>query len=188
MDWGEEISDATLLNASLHDPSAFAAFYRRYAQRVLAYLQARTRNPEVAADLTAETFASALEGLVSFDPTRAPAGSAAGWIFTIAHNTLMRSLRRGRVAEEARRRLGMQAGLEIQDPELDRIEALASTEGLVELLAELPPDQRDAVTARVLDDREYSDIATELRCSSLVVRKRVSRGLAVLREKAKEAS
>jgi RNA polymerase sigma factor (sigma-70 family) len=186
--WVGEPTDAALLEASVGDASAFGVFYRRYSRRVLAYLVVRTRNPEVAADLTAETFAVALEALGSFDAGRSRCGSAAGWIFTIAHNTLMRSMRRGRVAEEARQRLGMSAPLVLEDDELERIEALGSGQPLVELLLELPREQRHAIQARVLEERAYEDIAAELRCSSLVVRKRVSRGLAVLRARAKEAS
>ena len=45
----------------------------------------------------------------------------------------------------------------------------------------LPPAQRDAVRERVLDERDYEEIAERLECSSQVVRKRVSRGLAALR-------
>ncbi|WP_371683492.1 sigma factor-like helix-turn-helix DNA-binding protein [Solirubrobacter soli] len=35
--------------------------------------------------------------------------------------------------------------------------------------------------ARVVDDRDYDEIATELDCSAQVVRQRVSRGLRTLR-------
>jgi RNA polymerase sigma-70 factor (ECF subfamily) len=38
------------------------------------------------------------------------------------------------------------------------------------------------VKARVVDEREYAEIAAVMRCSELVVRKRVSRGLGRLRE------
>jgi DNA-directed RNA polymerase specialized sigma24 family protein len=40
----------------------------------------------------------------------------------------------------------------------------------------------------VLDERSYEDIARELRCSSSVVRQRVSRGLARLRTTVDEGS
>jgi RNA polymerase sigma-70 factor (ECF subfamily) len=49
------------------------------------------------------------------------------------------------------------------------------------LVGELPAEQRAAVTARVVDERAYGEIAQELRLSEQVVRKRVSRGLARLR-------
>jgi RNA polymerase sigma-70 factor (ECF subfamily) len=50
------------------------------------------------------------------------------------------------------------------------------------LLDSLPVEQREAVRARVLEERSYEQIATDLECSKSVVRKRVSRGLARLRE------
>jgi len=56
----DSCSDAVLLAGTRADPDAFAAFYRRYERLILGYLLRRTRNPEVAADLTAEVFASAL--------------------------------------------------------------------------------------------------------------------------------
>ena len=49
------------------------------------------------------------------------------------------------------------------------------------MLERLDADQREAIRARVLEERDYEDIARELRTSELVVRKRVSRGLAKLR-------
>ena len=45
------------------DPEAFAAFYRRHVAPLLGYFLRRTGNAELAADLTAETFAAALDGL-----------------------------------------------------------------------------------------------------------------------------
>jgi RNA polymerase sigma-70 factor (ECF subfamily) len=52
---------------------------------------------------------------------------------------------------------------------------------LARLRATLPADQFDALTARVIEGRDYADIATELECSPSVVRKRVSRAVAHLR-------
>jgi RNA polymerase sigma-70 factor (ECF subfamily) len=49
------------------------------------------------------------------------------------------------------------------------------------LVAGLPPAQREALMARVVAEREYEDIAREMRCSEAVVRKRVSRAIAQLR-------
>jgi RNA polymerase sigma-70 factor (ECF subfamily) len=54
------------------------------------------------------------------------------------------------------------------------------------LVEKLPEDERLAVSSRVLDERPYREIASELRCSELVIRKRVSRGLARVREQLKE--
>ena len=44
-------------------------------------------------------------------------------------------------------------------------------------VAELPPDQREAVLARHVAEQPYAVIAERLGCSESVVRQRVSRGL-----------
>ena len=49
--------------------------------------------------------------------------------------------------------------------------------GVLELLDRLPDAQRAAVRAFVVEERSHADIAREFKCSDLVVRKRVSRGL-----------
>jgi DNA-directed RNA polymerase specialized sigma24 family protein len=50
-------------------------------------------------------------------------------------------------------------------------------------LKELPRAQREAVLARVLAEDEYADIAARSETSELVIRKRVQRGLAGLRQR-----
>ena len=99
---------------------------------------------------------------------------------------LLKSLRRGRVADRARRRLGV-AAIAVEDEDLERIDRLGSLT-VDQLLAALPADQAEAVRARVVDEESYGDVAARLRCSPLVARKRVSRGLATLREIVNEES
>jgi RNA polymerase sigma-70 factor (ECF subfamily) len=85
------------------------------------------------------------------------------------------------VEERARRRLGVEP-IELDDDDLERTEALAGErDGVMALVERLPEDERDAVKARVVQERAYSQIASEMRCSELVVRKRVSRGLSRLK-------
>jgi hypothetical protein len=62
----DAVTDEALLLAARTDAEAFTRFYRRHATPVLGYLVRRTRDPELGADLTAETFACALEGLTRF--------------------------------------------------------------------------------------------------------------------------
>lgn len=179
-------TDAELLKAARANPEAFAAFYDRYEAPVVAYFARRVKDPELAADLTAEVFASALMAASRYRPMEP---TAAGWLFTIAHNTLAKSFRRQRVEAFARLRLGIRDAVTLADDELERVEALASDPGrLEELLERLPPEHAAAVRARVLEEHSYSDIASTLHTSELVIRKRVSRALATLRaELEKEA-
>lgn len=167
--------DATLL------VRGFEHFYARHESAVLAFFVQRTRRPEIAADLTAETFARALAGRERFDPM---AGPARAWLFGIARHLLADSLRAGQVEDATRRRLGM-APIGLDDEALARIDELAGDHALA-VLAELPERQREAVTAYVIDERDYDEMAAELRCSRSVMRQRVSRGLRAMRLRLEE--
>jgi RNA polymerase sigma-70 factor (ECF subfamily) len=158
---------------------AFGVLYDRYEDPLLAFFRRATGHADVAADLTAEVFAVALASLDSFRPEL---GSARGWLFGIARHELAQSWRRGRVDAQARRRLGMEP-IVLTDENLDRIDRLGEAGVLdsLRLLEYLPADQHDAVRGRVIDGRDYQEIARELGCSELVVRQRVSRGLRRLR-------
>ena len=172
-------ADAALLAAAARDPAAFARFYRAHVHAVIAFFHRRTGDAELAADLTGETFAAALEGCARYAPKR---GAPAAWLFGIAHRQLAALHRRGRVEQRARRRLGM-ARIELTDAMLERVEAIADAERVevAVAMAALPPAQRDAVRARVLDDRSYEEIAAEQAISPPAARQRVSRGLAAMR-------
>jgi RNA polymerase sigma factor (sigma-70 family) len=167
-DTRERWSDERLLSAIADcDGDAFSVFYRRHLPLIVGYLLRETRDREVAADLAAEVFAAVL---LSARRYRAERQTAVPWVFAIARNVLGASRRRRRVDERARRRLGLEP-LELNDDDLERTEALAGERGGVMALVErLPEDERDAVNARVVQERAYSEIASEMRCSELVVR------------------
>jgi RNA polymerase sigma-70 factor (ECF subfamily) len=151
---------------------------------VLAYLLRETHDREAAADLTAEVFAAVLLAAGRYAEQR---DSASPWVIGIARNKLLMSLRRGRVEAQARRRLGFEA-VALDDSDLDRIVEVAQggLGALLALVEDLPEDERVAIRSRVLDELPYREIATRLECSELVIRKRVSRGLARMREQLKE--
>jgi len=94
------------------------------------------------------------------------------------------SMRRGRVADESRRRLGMER-IEVEDDQLELIERESASE-LLRALNRLPVEQREAIERRVLQEAAYAAIAAQVGCSEQVVRKRVSRGLSALRRTSEE--
>ena len=174
--------DAALLAAYVAgDADAFVALYRRQLPAIIQFFMRRTGNAEVSADLTAEVFAAALRSAGHYSRASGP---VLAWLYGIAGNKLADSYRRGRVEDDARRRLSIGA-LPFFDADLDRVEELVSVTvdpGVLRAaMAALPASQREAVIGRVVAERSYAEIAAEMSCSELLIRQRVSRGLRALR-------
>jgi RNA polymerase sigma-70 factor, ECF subfamily len=177
----EASSDGELLQRTrAGDRDAFGTVYERRHNLVLTFLLRRTRDPEIALDLTAETFAAALLALADRPPVIT--GSALPWLLTIARNALIDSYRRGRVESAARERLALEP-VAITATDIEQVlQTAAEIDLLGRLAAELPADQFQALQARVLEERGYEEIARDLDCSAAVVRKRVSRAMSTLRQ------
>jgi RNA polymerase sigma factor (sigma-70 family) len=166
-------SDEELLQIGLEDARALGVFYDRYEDAMLVFFRRASGRADLAADLTAEVFAAQF---------RPELGSARSWLFGIARHQLAQAWRRRRVEADARRRMGMEP-IMLSDDDLQRIDELLCDRRSLTLLAELPRDQRSAVIGRVLDERDYAELAGELECSEMVVRQRVSRGLRAMRSR-----
>lgn len=178
MDEFSRLSDDELLAATADRPEAFGVFYERHVREVLLYMARACGDTELGLDLTAEVFAAALGASARYRSGEAP---AIAWLFGIARNVLARSRRDRAVEARARRRLGI-APLVFSDEALDRVEDMleAQGSGVLDGLSELSPQERDAVHARVLEQRDYREIAASSGVSQAALRKRVSRGLARL--------
>jgi RNA polymerase sigma-70 factor (ECF subfamily) len=176
----EEASDHELVRRiAVRDGEAFSVFYRRYLPRVVRFLTRETEDRDAAADLAAEVFAGVLLAAERYRPQGA---DASAWVFSIARHKLLSSRRRGRVEDKARRQLGYEPVV-LEDADLEAVDRMVGARGTLDRLVDrLPPPERFAVIERVVKGRAYRDMARELRCSEMVVRKRVSRGLARLRK------
>jgi RNA polymerase sigma factor (sigma-70 family) len=170
--------DEDLLVASSQFPHSFVALYYRTMPGLLRYFARRTLDAQVALDLTAETLAEAFASRARFRDRGD--GSATAWLYTIAGRQFGRYLRRLRVEDVARRRLGMQC-VELGPEDVERVETLIDFEEIGRAVSaafdELRTDQREALRLRVIEGRSYVEVAAELGCSEDVARSRVSRGL-----------
>jgi RNA polymerase sigma factor (sigma-70 family) len=172
------LSDDELLLRTGDDREAFGEFYDRHVRAVLSELRGRGLRTEEALDLTAEVFAAALLASRRYRPGEAPARA---WLLGIARNKLAHRRRRAATETAARRKLGMPR-LTYSDEALERVEELLDAEShrYTNGTAALPPAEREAVVARVIEERDYDEIAATSGATPAAVRQRVSRGLAKL--------
>jgi RNA polymerase sigma factor (sigma-70 family) len=179
MDSGESRDDE-LLAAAGDDVEAFGVFYRRHAAALLAYLAYRTRDAEEAVDLMAETFAAAFEARARYRPGPVP---ARGWLFGIANHKVGDARRKTSREHRALRRIGLERVV-VHDEQLEQVEELVDAQRagprLTLFVEGLPARQREAVLARVIDERGYPEVADAAGTSEVGARKLVSRGLARL--------
>jgi len=136
------------------DSEEFRLFFDKYHDHVYRYLAACVGDPEVAQDLTQETFLYALDHLGRFNLQR---GSFGVWLFHIARRrVLTRHRRRGRQAAEAEfLRAACAAGV------LDRghgaVDGRQATDGPVAAEARPPPAGGGAAAGAGADPRREAD-------------------------------
>lgn len=164
-----QLRDRELLWAE--DADAFALLYDRHVAAVLDWAERRVG--DYAADLTAETFARAWLIRRQYRDHRSE--SALPWLLGIARNVLRESLRKRRVEEGARRRLGLSCRVQL-DPHLEEVdERLSLPQAVREAVAGLPESDRELLRLRAVDGQPYREIGTRLGCTPEAARLRVSR-------------
>lgn len=175
----ETRDDAQLLRASRHDLDAFAELYDRYAGRLLEYFARRTASEDTALELCAETLSRAWVSRQRFEDQHD--GTAAPWLYGIARNVLLMSIRRGAVERATAVRLGVLERLDLGGGAAAPEAGWA--DGADELLETLPPSLRSAIRLRIVHELDYEEVADALGTTESAARVRVHRGLAALRKR-----
>jgi RNA polymerase sigma factor (sigma-70 family) len=173
-------SDMELLERAGRDPDAFRDLYERYSEEILGYFRRRKADRDTALELTAETFSRAWVARERFEDRHE--GSAAPWLYGIARNVLLMSVRRGAVERRTAARLGVLERLDL-DGSSEAGPAAGWAEGADELLDSLPLSQREALRLRVVDELTYDEVADALGTTPSAARVRVHRALTSLRKR-----
>ena len=108
----------------------FERLYRANVEAVTAYFARRSADPHVVADLTADTFVTAITSFGSFDPGR---GTARAWVFGIARHVYAAHCEAYGQQQDRLQRLAGRRDLEPDQVEelLDRIDAEPAGRDLV---------------------------------------------------------
>lgn len=160
-----------------------ARLYDRHARTFVAYFARRVYDPEVAVDLTAETFAAAFVGRDTFTGDGDADDAVMPWLYGIARNQVAGYWRAGQVEQRAVQRLGVERRA-LTDAEYERIEELAALGDLRRRVAAeleaMPAEHAEVLRLRVVDELDYPIVAARLAISEQTARARVSRALRAL--------
>lgn len=136
------------------DPAfALLNLYEQALPEVYGYLLARCGNRSLAEELTSETFLGAVQTCRRHDP----GVISTAWLVGIARNKLVDHWRR-REREERGLRLVHNAEQEETDPWPAELDTLLARQ----VLAELGPQHRAALTLRYLDGLGVAEVARQL--------------------------
>jgi RNA polymerase sigma-70 factor (ECF subfamily) len=145
-------AERLLIEAAQRDRAAFAPLYERYVDQIFAYAHTLTRNRELAEDVTAATFAKAIEDLPRFEWRGVPYSA---WLYRVASNLVARQARRPAWVDIDTHQPIDHVTPEVIAEQRDREAAVRAAVAL------LPDDQRQAVVLRFggeLRNREIAEI------------------------------
>ena len=174
---GDDLSDAALLaRVANADRDAFEVLYHRYVRSIFGLALRRLRDRAQAEEVTQEAFAAVWRSAESYRPER---GSAGGWLYTVARNTIFDRLRRNSRAETT-----------VELPELtspeggpdEQAERAYRAWRVHRALEELNPNEREVIELAYWSGLSQSEVATLLGQPLGTVKTRTRHALARLAE------
>ncbi len=146
---------------------AFEILFERHSGRVLGYLSKRLKLPREAKDLLQEVFFKLHRSRHLYNRTL----PFSPWLFSITRSIWLDFLKK-RQLEDATE----QEQLERMVPTTQEF-AISDSNAGIEILNQLPANQKEAVSLRVYDEATFEEIAIKLATSPENARQLVNRGL-----------
>src|SRR2546423_12379763 len=146
-----ESDEALMGRYARGDAAAFVVLYRRHEMRIWRYLERNAGNRATSDELMQEVWLAVAREAVRYEPT----SRFTTWLFTIAHNRMVDSIRTSRrhVSLES---LGYEAELAVQqlttEPSAGPLAAVVVRDQAAALrhaIGQLPGEQRDAFLLQI---------------------------------------
>ena len=161
------------------DMKAFESLYKAYAGKVFNYINSFIYDPDLAKDITQNTFLQLWEVRSQLDPN----GNIEGYIYSISRNLLFREIRRLNILRNYTDRIKE----EIKEAEEPQIEENLSRDmieqQILALLAELPEARRRIFLMRWSNGLSNKEIAQKLSISEKTVSTQIHRTIHFLKSK-----
>ncbi len=180
---GSDTTDTMWMDAMLRvrdrrDPAAFAEVFRHFAPRVKAFLMKSGADGALAEECTQDVMATLWHKAHLYDPARA---SVATWVFTIARNRRIDTIRRARRPEPE----DLPWGPEETPDQADALALQQDSERLGQALSALPDAQRSLIERAYYGDLSHSEIAAETGLPLGTIKSRIRLALDRLRHEMK---
>ncbi len=170
-----EITDEQLIEKYLKgDEKALEILFKRYLKPIYSFVYKNIGNPEMAEDVTQETFVKVWKNLKKFDKNK----SFKSWLFTIAKNTSIDFLRKKKTATLA---LTENSAIEKNDF-INNIEQKDSVKKIHEALQNISPSYRAVVLLKNESNLTFKEIAKELNEPLNTIKSRYRRAISILKE------
>jgi RNA polymerase sigma factor (sigma-70 family) len=151
----------------------FERLFEAHAAALLAFLEYRTGNIELARDVHADTFERVLKTRFRFDSRK---GSEKTWLYSIALNVLRDQGRRRAAEARAMDRVG------VASEHWDEAQRLDARDAVRRGLATLPEDEREAIALYYGADLSLEEIARITGTRTTTIKGRLARGRDRLRD------
>ena len=151
------MTDLLVAVAERQDKTAFSELFAHYAPRIKSYLMRQGANLASAEELSQEAMLSVWRKADRFDRTKAAAGT---WIFTVARNLRIDSLRK-----ENRPSFDPEDHAFVPEAETapDVAVSIRETQSRIKVaIATLPKEQAEVVRLSFYEDKAHGEIAKEL--------------------------
>lgn len=168
---GQELTDRECaLLSQQGEHAAYTVLVRRYQDRIFRFILRMVGSRDEALELAQDVLIKAFQAL----PGWRPEAEFRTWLFRIASNTATDALRRRKVVEfvaldENYDVPGEGAGPEVQLAAKQQLRALDAA------LNRLPPDHREILLLREVEDMSYSEIGAALGITEGTVKSRLAR-------------
>jgi RNA polymerase sigma-70 factor (ECF subfamily) len=186
-------ADKQMIQAALSGDEGFEKLVKTYEQIVYRVAYRFMNNETDAVDVAQDVFIRVHRSLGQFRGDSA----LSTWIYTITAN-LSRNAIRSKKNRAKVQVLAPQTGDDDRRTFWDKVadkKAVSSSrklesgdlqKAIQSAMAELPPDYREAIILRDMEDLDYEEIAKVLKTGVGTVKSRISRGRALLREQLKD--
>ncbi|HME38588.1 MAG TPA: sigma-70 family RNA polymerase sigma factor [Steroidobacteraceae bacterium] len=174
-------SDETLMaRYSRGDAAAFEVLYRRHEMRVWRYLERNVGNHATADELMQEVWFAVARDAARYEPT----AKFTTWLFTIAHNRMIDSIRASR-RQTSLDTLGYEAEDSSPGPLAETV-ARDQAGALIRAFEKLPGEQREAFLLQIEGDLSVEEIAAVTESSFETTKSRLRYARTKLRELLKD--